>query len=314
MGYLYLFLALIAGATKGHCGKKTSGIVHSIPNITLMHCLRMFFCIIIGFALVLIFDKGFGGFILDWKSALICLFSAFTTSFFIITWVICVRKTAYAMLNVFLVLSTLIPIIICNIAWGEAVSALKIVGYIVLVGAVILMCKYNNKVKTKLRIKDVVLLTICGIFNGLSSFTQKWRVYEVKDIISVYSFNFYTYLFAFFILLILYLCTRKPLGTEEKFNVKSVFWYVVILSVCLFLNSLFYSMAAETLPSAILYPLSNGFALVIATLLGHFLYKEKLNTYAYFGIGLALISFVLMVLSTQNCVDFVGLIIQALNS
>ena len=52
MGYLFLLIALLAGVTKGYCGKKTSGYTNSLRDATLANIIRMMLCILIGFILI----------------------------------------------------------------------------------------------------------------------------------------------------------------------------------------------------------------------------------------------------------------------
>ena len=47
MGYLFLAISLLAGITKGYCGKKTSGYVNGYSGAMLANFVRMFFCIVI---------------------------------------------------------------------------------------------------------------------------------------------------------------------------------------------------------------------------------------------------------------------------
>ena len=54
MGYLFLALSLLCGATKGFCGKKTSGFVREYKDAMFANFIRMLFCIAIGFALLLL--------------------------------------------------------------------------------------------------------------------------------------------------------------------------------------------------------------------------------------------------------------------
>lgn len=296
LGYLFLAIAVIAGAIKGHCGKRISGLVSSVYNITLMNVIRMILCVIIGFFVVIIASQGFSGFQVDTNGILISLFSGFVTSFFIITWTLSVKKGAFSMISIFLVLSTIIPVIITYFVWGEEIRPFKIVGFVLLLVSTIFMWFYNKRVKGTLKVRDIILLILCGLFNGGIFFAQKWRVYTCKETLSAFSFNFYSYVFAFTILLIFYFLSKKISKEEEQFKFKGAVIYVIILSVCLFLNSLFSTFAAERLSSSILYPLSNGLGLIISTGLGHFLYGEKINKISLIGVGIALISFVFMVL------------------
>ena len=59
------------------------------------------------------------------------------------------------------------------------------------------------------------------------------------------------------------------------------------MSVCLFLNSYFKTMAAGILPSAILYPLSQGASLILSSFMSMLFFKEKLTAKCITGIALS---------------------------
>lgn len=53
MGYLFLGFSLLAGATKGYCGKRLGNTTEKTFDAVLLNLVRMIFCIIIGLALIL---------------------------------------------------------------------------------------------------------------------------------------------------------------------------------------------------------------------------------------------------------------------
>ena len=77
------------------------------------------------------------------------------------------------MLDVFLMLGTLVPIISGRILFAEVIGIRKIIGLTVLVAAVIIMCSYNNSVKAKFTPSSFILLVLCGISNGVTDLSQK---------------------------------------------------------------------------------------------------------------------------------------------
>ena len=122
MGYLFLSIALLAGVTKGYCGKKTSGYTNSLRDATLANIIRMMLCILIGF--ILIFITG------DLKKLipsrdilLISLLSGASTAVFVVAWLISVKKGAYMMLDIFLMLGVLVPLIASNLFFQESIKA-----------------------------------------------------------------------------------------------------------------------------------------------------------------------------------------------
>ena len=161
MGYLFLSIALFAGVTKGYCGKKTSSYTTGFRDAILANTLRMLICIVIGFILIL--PKGGISMLKPTKDLiLISALSGISTSVFVVTWLVSVRKSAFMMVDVFLIFGTLIPIILSNVMYGEKIRLTQYIGIGILFIAVILMCSYNNSLKGKITIPAFLLLILCG--------------------------------------------------------------------------------------------------------------------------------------------------------
>ena len=151
------------------------------------------------------------------------------------------------------------------------------------------MCSFNNSVKKdKLNLPSILLLVVCGLANGLTDFSQKWFVKESGEMpISV--FNFYTYVFSALTLRLVYLffLWREPRGTDEGaegFSLKKILGYVAIMSICLFANSYCKTLAAGYLDSALLYPLNQGAALILSSIMAATLFHERLTPKAIIGL------------------------------
>lgn len=118
MGYLFLLTALVAGATKGYCGKKTSGYVNEYKDAMLANSIRMILCTLIGLGMVLV-SSGVGALRINRTVFLISLLSGAANSAFVVFWLISVKRGAYMMLDVFCMLGILIPLIGCAMCFGE---------------------------------------------------------------------------------------------------------------------------------------------------------------------------------------------------
>lgn len=289
MGYLFCLLALFAGVTKGYCGKKTSGTVTSLPGTMLFNAVRMLICIPIGFLCVLIYT-GSPGLAVDGKTLLISVLSSAATSCFVVSWIACVRKGAYMMVDVFLTLGVIVPVVLCRIFFDEAVRWNQILGILLLAAAAYIMCTYNKSIgKEKIRPSSILLLTFCGAANGLTSFSQKWFRYGSTADVSL--FNFYTYIFSAVILIVCWLTVKaaNPVENSGRIDRKSLIrlgGYVTVMSLCLFLHSLFSTMAAGYLTSSQLYPLMQGGSLVLSMLMSAVCFGEKINIRCVIGIGI----------------------------
>ena len=146
MGYFFLMISVLAGAAKGYCGKKTSNYVDSGRSIIFANIIRMILCSVIG--VVLIFAGENMKYITwDIKILAISALSGITTSLFVIFWLISVKKSAYMMLDVFLMIGVVVTLILSSIFFKEQVTVTQWIGIAVIFSAVLIMYSYNNTIK-----------------------------------------------------------------------------------------------------------------------------------------------------------------------
>lgn len=292
MGYLFLAVAVLSGATKGYCGKKTSGYVNGYKDSLLANSVRMILCILIGLCMILT-SGGVSLLKINTATLLISLLSGVANSAFLVFWLITVKKGAYMMLDVFSMAGVLIPMIGCAVLFNEHIRLNQIIGFVILLAAVYIMCSYNMSLNGKMTFSSFVLLTICGTANGLMDFSQKLFTNLSKDVpISV--FNFYTYLFSAIILGVCCFVFREKSEDKTPTNLKPIFGYITIMAVCLFVNSYFKTLAASLIHSAKLYPLSQSSSLILSTFMSAIFFKEKITLRCVFGITVAFAALIII--------------------
>lgn len=287
MGYLFLIIALSAGIIKGYCGKKTSGYTSEISDAMIVNLIRMILCVAIGFGLI-VSQQQMKFLIPDRNVLWIAALSGVATAIFVVTWLLCVKNGVYMMVEVFLMLGVFIPLLAGTLFFREKIGMNKWIGMIILVVATLIMCSYNSSQKGKFSIQSIVLLLACGTTSGLADFSQKLFAIQVEDgLISV--FNLYTYVFAGITLAIVLCLINKNEKREEKKNImpKAVWGYILVMSICLFVNSYFKTKAALHLDSANLYPLNQGSALILSTIMSATLFREKLTIKCIAGLIVA---------------------------
>lgn len=292
MGYLFLAVSLLAGVTKGYCGKKMGNFADTVQSAVLLNVLRMSLCVVFGIFLVLGYNH-VSYLTLNSKVLMISALSGISTAIFVITWLLSVRKSAYMMLDVFLMLGTLVPMIAGYFVFGENISANQWIGFFILIIAVIIMCSYNNSIKAKLTASSFLLLVICGLISGLTDFSQKMFV-KVLPNVPVSVFNLYTYIFATVTLVIVYAFISSKEKAQFDKNSWKKYAYIVIMSGALIINSYFKTKAAAYLGSAQLYPLNQGMALILSTMMASVFFKEKLTIKCIIGIFIAFIGLIVM--------------------
>ena len=297
MGYLFLFLALVFGITKAYSGKRSSYAAKSSLDAITITSVRMVLCVIFGLAVVLIG----GGVTAENTSAkvlLIALLCGVTTASFTACWLLTVRTSAYMIVEVFVTFGVVIPLTLSAILYKESIGILQGVGILLLIIAVYCMSTYNKTEKIRLTLKDFLLLFSCSATSGLSDFSQKLYIKEVANQ-NVPLFNLYTYSFAAIVLVIACIVVRASAKNKAELKspiatVKPIFIYVVIMAVCLFLNAYFKTRAAGYLDAVLLYPLSQGCAVILAVFMAVFLFKEKINAKGILGVALSLLAMILI--------------------
>ncbi len=295
MGYLYLSLSVFAGVTKAFCSKKQSSKAGTLPSAMLTSLVRMLICIPIGVLFFIISNSNLSA-LTDVNTILIALLSAAATSVYVIAWLFSVRKGAFMLSTVFVMLGVVVTVGLSGIFFNETVTLKQIIGLAVLVLASLVMCSYSADIKGKLTFSAIILLVLCGILNGLMDFSQKLFVYSVSDG-SIEAFNFYTYLFSSAILGVVYIFLNKEKlsGSENpKAVLKSVLPYITVMGIATFLGSYFKTLSATYLPAPVLYPLFQGLTLPLMSLSTAVFFGEKITLKSAIGIALAFVSMLLI--------------------
>ena len=196
------------------------------------------------------------------------------------------------MVDVFPTMGVILPVILCRVFFGESIRWNHIAGILVLTAAAYVLCTYNSAIgKPRLTFPSLSVLIVCGASYGLSSFSQKWFRYESRADVSVY--NFYVYLSAAALLLLCLLFTRKhgkdgDSAENDGAVRRKLLLYVSLMSLCIFLHSVFSTFAAGYLPASGLYPLMQGGALLLSMGMSALCFGEKITARCVLGIVLAL--------------------------
>ena len=294
MGYLFAFIGIFCGATKGFCGKKTSDYTSDLQRASYANFLRMLICILVGFVFSLA-ECGISGFNAPLEVILTAALSGIATSVFVISWLFAVRRGAYMLVDVFLTLGVILPIILSLIFYGEPIDKFDVIGFSLLLIATLVLFSYSNKAKQKVKLCDVLLLALSGLANGAVSFSQKMFIHSSSGT-AASVFNFYTYIFSAFVLGICFVILNFK--SEKKQEIKKtplgIYVYIAIMALCLFGTSYFNTLAAERLSSAQLYPLCQGCAIILSTAMAAVFFKEKVNAKLLIGIGIAFAGLLIM--------------------
>ena len=259
-----------------------------------LNLIRMLLCIGFSF-LLLLFMGELDALTLSPGVIGISALSGVSTSVFVVTWLLSVRKNAYMMIDVFLMLGTLVPIVTGAVLYSDSISLRQWLGFALLLLAVWIMCSYSASVKERFSIPSLLLLLFCGLANGVTSFSQKIFVSTVSDV-PIAIFNLYTYLFAAITLAAYFFLSsgKEKLSFSKETGMRRAYIYVSIMAIALTAHSYFTTTAALFLDPVRLYPLNQGAGLILSTLMARFLFGEKLKARAIFGILLSFVALLII--------------------
>lgn len=184
-------------------------------------------------------------------------------------------------------MSLVFPILLSLIVYNEPVSIPLILGIILSFIALFLLVpklKKDHKIGVKITMLPIMLFFISGITDvGLKVFEQEFSrlMTESQFLAGLFFFAFLTGLSI--------LSARKQLN----FTLKE-FLYGIVLGVVNLYSSYFILLALKELPGSIVFPVANLSIVFIGTFIGIFIWKDKLVSKQWIGLGLASISIFLL--------------------
>lgn len=104
--------------------------------------------------------------------------------------------------------------------------------------------------------------------------------------ISGYTESFHAAIGANILRMILWLAfavSKPEKQPADKPRGNSISVFILVMAICLFLNSYFKTLAAEHLSSVLLYPLNQGSTLILSSIMSAVLFREKLTAKAILG-------------------------------
>ncbi len=177
----------------------------------------------------------------------------------------------------------LIPTISGIFIFGQAVSFLQWGGIACLFGAAWLLASASQKTNGKLTGKTLVLLFGSMLANGGTMLLQAlYKTYVPTGSVTLYSLLQFA-IPALAMLLLFGGYSARPQREPVRFSLRLVI-FTVLGAVALFGISQISTIASETIPISVLFPVSDGGGAVISAIVAAVVYKEKLTFKSAVGI------------------------------
>ena len=188
----------------------------------------------------------------------------FLSSFMLLQWN--VSRNGVALPATFMKLGVLVPTLLSALIFGEELTLLRILGVIVAVAAILLMQDKAQKEAGGSMLGLIALLLSGGLSDFMSKLYEELGAPNLKD-----QFLLYTFLVALILSVVLCLIRKETLRWQDAL-------FGVLLSVPNYLSTRFLLLSLNHLPAVVVFPSFSAGTIVLATLAGILLFKEKLTT------------------------------------
>lgn len=175
-----------------------------------------------------------------------------------------IKENGIILTSLFNKLGILIPVVVSIIMFKEIPTIIQVIGFIIAVFAIVYM-NYDKENAGEFKFGLLYLLFVAGITDCMS------KIFEVYgNAVLSNQFLLYTFLSAFITCMIVVFINKQTFTIEE---IK----YGICMGVPNYLSSKFLLMALHSILAVIVYPTFSVGTIVVITLTGLLLFKEKIS-------------------------------------
>lgn len=186
-----------------------------------------------------------------------------------------IRQSGVVLSSTFMKLGVLVPTVMAIAVFGEIPGTLQVVALFIAVGAIIIMNAggNDNSANGKLGILLIVLLLTSGTSDSLSNVYNKLGTEECKD---VFLLMIFTTALALAVIMII--------RNGERFSIRDAAWGVAV-GVPNYFSARLVLLALGQLPAIVVYPVYNIMTIMIVTLAGVVVFRERLTGTKWFALA-----------------------------
>ncbi|MGI6714185.1 MAG: EamA family transporter [Bacilli bacterium] len=189
----------------------------------------------------------------------------------------------------------IIPTICGFIFWNEAPTVWKIIGIVLVFPLIIFVSLTKEKTKTKsnLYLIPLILSALCSGGLGIMQKVQQQSVMAQEKT----AFLFIGFLFATLFSFVVYLIMRLNKRHQEQANWNNTgIIFSVGAGLCFGLANMINTMLAALVPATILFPVFNIGVILLTTILGLLIFKEKPHLFEYLAFAVGVTAIVLLII------------------
>lgn len=189
-----------------------------------------------------------------------------------------IRKNGIVLSSLFMKLGLLVPIVISLVFFREMPGILQCIGFLLAIGAILLinLQKGVRGFNTGL----LFLLLACGSCDAISKVYEQLGSPALSD-----HFLFFTFFFAFVLCCALVLRQKETPGKQELL-------FGFLIAIPNFFSAKFLLSALTQLNAVVVYPTFSTATLLVLTLVGVALFKERLRKQQWIALGMILLALI----------------------
>ena len=196
-----------------------------------------------------------------------------------------ISKNGVMLSSVFMKLGVLVPAVMAIAIFGEKPSVFQIIGFALAIAAIMMIYiepKGEKQGSKKTAVFLLLLLIVSGLTESMANVYDERGTTELKD-----CFLFFNFLTAMILASAITAIRRKPITWKDLA-------FGVVIGVPNYFASRFLLLSLGTMPAVAVYPVYNIGAIVLISLAGLLIFKERLSAKKYAGFGMIAAALVLL--------------------
>ena len=193
-----------------------------------------------------------------------------------------IRKNGVVLSSMFMKLGLLVPIVMSVILFGEVPTLLQLRGFILAIGAIIVV---NLKKDTEVKGFGMGLILLLFLGGGCDAMSKIYEVYGPVSLSQAYLC--YTFFTAFLLCLGLTVLQKERPGARELI-------YGTLIGIPNFFSAKFLLGALSRLPAVVVYPSFSVATLLLITLTGVVVFKERLSKIQWLALAAIVAALILL--------------------
>lgn len=204
----------------------------------------------------------------------------FLLSFMLLQWNI--RVNGVVLPSTFMKLGVLVPTVLAVVLFGETPELAQVLGFICALAAILLIQLDKGQSKAKSGIGLLALMLGGGIADSMAKFYDAWGTPALESHYLLYTF-----------VVALILCALLAWRKGQKLSLSDV-GFGLLLGAPNYFSARFLLRSLSSLPAVVVYPTFSVGTIILVTLVGRVVFREKLSRRQLLAMGVILLALVLL--------------------